>query len=488
MNKKNITFVESKLKDCGVELSSQKELDFATKMFERKGKSLAIGYRLPERNENGDYFEYHRMIDKDTGEINHNVWNTYFNKKYKFRKPQNVDYGDNIKEFIMKSQNHLMINQKDEKFSISRSYEVSRHIRILNKCVLENSFFQENRYVVHQMLQAFIKKIFKIELDNHDMTTAVKDRNFLKYFFNVEGLITSKKLFWNVFNVAYSYSNFNEFNLPEWERVLSRYDRLSGDEFYADRCREIFGDVVAKSSKNFFNNINLNEYITIYRGFLVKPTRSVRKDRKKLNNSNAHIQDEGRGFSYTLDKPQAIRFASRYHFKTDFNFRKYLPTFYGSMSNNKIIKNLRRDYKKILGKNYNQNYLDIDTRRCVGTFRMKKKHIITFNVLNSESEIFADPNNVELIRYDFINDEQDTQSAIWNVRKKPAAEEASHKCLTDLIKIGDYNGSIESDIADVPLDLISDFTNPSLKKDDIDKLYQKYKKGVQQFLKEYIKG
>ncbi len=474
MNKKNLKFVETKLKECGVKLSSKEELEFATKQFERKGKCLAIAKRLHERDERtGEYFDYTRMIDKDTGEVDEYVWDMYFNKRDMFRRPENITYGDNMKDFLMKSQNHLIQNQNEEKYSIGRSNEVSRQIRSLNEFIENNDGLNEHNYSTHQFLYAVIKKIFKIELDNHDMTIAVKDRNFLKYFFNCEGLITSKKLFWSVFNVVYSFSNFNEFNLANWERTLSRYDRLSSDEFYADRCRLIFGDIVAKHSKLFFNNTNLNEYITMYRGFLVKPTRSVRKDRKKLNNPNAHIQDEGRGFSFTLDKPQAIRFASRYHFKTDFNFRKYLPTFFGSMSHNKIFKNLRRDYKKVLGENYNQNYFDIDTRRCVGTFRIKKKHIIAFNVLSTESEIFADPNDVELVRYDFVNDEQDTQSAVWNVRKKPAVEKQSDECLLEIQRKNDVIQNLEGHLKNFPLEMLDVFKDPSMSKEDYEKLHWK---------------
>ena len=127
------------------------------------------------------------------------------------------------------------------------------------------------------------------------------------------------------------------------------------------------------------------------------------------------------------------------------------------MSHNKIFKNLRRDYKKVLGSNYNQNYLDLGTRRCLGTYRVKKKDIISFNVMNSESEVFVDPNNVELIRYDFVNDEQDKLSAIWNVQKDPAIKEQNEKCIYELIRNNDYD-TISEDIVDaIDLEQISEF-------------------------------
>ncbi len=476
INQTNLVFVDNKFREIGITLPKQ-ELKFATKMFERKGRALGIGSRLDERDKDGNYFKYHRLINQDTGEVDEYVWDIYINQKHTIRNFHSMDYGNNIKDFIMKSQNHLMTNQDEEKFSVKRSNEVSRQIRSLNE-IVENKL-SDNTYLNNQILSILVKKIFKIDLDNHDITTSVRDRNFVKYFFSCESLITSDKLFWIVFDVVYSYSNFNELNLQDWERVLSRYDRLSNDEYYAERCRKIKGDIVAKHSKNYFKESNLNEYITMYRGFLVKPNRYVRKGIKKLNNSKAHIQDEGRGFSYTLDKPQAIRFASRYHFNTDFEFRRNLPTLFGSMSYNKTLKNLKRDYKKVLGAHYNQNYLDVGTRRCVGTFRIKKKHIIKFDVLNSESEIFADPNNVELIRYDFVNDEQDAQSAVWNVRKKPAVEKASEECLLELMKKSDYYRGIEKYLKDLPIELIEEFKDPTMTIDDYKNLHQDFVKKVE---------
>ena len=378
INKNNLKFVKDKFRELNIQLSKQ-ELEYATYQIERHGSALALSRGGYHNDDIG------RIVDKDTNEINEHIWNIYFSKTDQIKEHNYIrnNYGSNILEFLKTRQNHLIQNQQEEKYSIGRSNEVSRYLRSLNDLILNRPILQQNTYNNHLIISAIVKKIFKIELNQRDMNFAVKDRNFLKYFFNAESLITSKKLFWIVFNVVYTYSNFNEFNLQDWERVLSRYDRISSDEYYTERCRDIFGDIVAKHSKHFFNETRLNDYFTIYRGFLVKPSRYVRKDKKKLNNSNSYIQEEGRGFSYSLDKEQAIRFACRYHFKTDFDFRKNLPTIFGSMSHNKIFKNLRRDYKKVLGSNYNQNYLDLGTRRCLGTYRVKKKDIISFNVSGS---------------------------------------------------------------------------------------------------------
>ena len=458
MNKSNLDFIDRKFRECGISLPKQ-ELEFATKQFEYHGQSIALS-----RTKDGDG-SVGRLVDKDTKEVNEEVYNLMFNQdeRVKIKDFDSLGWGTDLVSFFKTRQNHLIQNQNEEEYSIARSNEVSRYFRKLNECVLKNTDLQKDTFVNRQFLQTIIKKIFKIELEQNDLNRAVKDRNFLKYFFNCEGLLTSSKLFWIVFDVVYTFSNFNEFNLQDWERVLSRYDRLSSDEFFLERCRKIHGDIVAKHTRDFFYGTNLDDYITIYRGFLVKPHRYVRKGKKKLNNPNAHIQDEGRGFSYSLDKEQAIRFGCRYHFKTDVDYRRNLPSLFGSMSKRKLVKNLQREYKKVLGAHYNSNYLDENTRRCFGTYRVKKRHIILFDVLSSESEVFADPNNVELVRYDFINHEQDMNSAIWNVDKEPAVFEQGQKCYENLWNSSDYYHHLEAMLEDLNLEQIEDMRLPPLK-------------------------
>ena len=456
MKQSNLDFVDKKFRELGITLPKQ-ELEFATKQIVLHGQ--AIGLKKSKSSDD----TLARLVDTDTKEINEDIWNIIFNtnERVKIKDFESLGWGSNIKDFIMTRQNHLIQNQGEEEYSIGRSNDVSRYLRALNECVLKTPRLQENTYFTKQIIQAIVKKIFKIELEQPDLTRAVKDRNFLRYFFNSETYLTSSKLFWIVFDVVYTFSNFNEINYSDWERVLSRYDRISKDEYFVERCKKINGDIVAKHSRDFFNGTNLNDYITIYRGFLVKPNRYVRKGIKKLNNPNAHIQDEGKGFSYTLDKEQAVRFASRYHFKTDLNYRKNLPTIFGSLSSRKSVKKLQREYKKVLGYHYNTNYLNEDVRRCYGTYRVKKKHIITFDVLGAESEVFVDPNNVELIRYDFINDEQDINSAIWNAEKEPIVYEQGQKCMYDLVKNNDYHFNLETLFEELNLEQIKEFYLPT---------------------------
>ena len=87
---------------------------------------------------------------------------------------------------------------------------------------------------------------------------------------------------------------------------------------------------------------------------------------------------------------------------------------------------------------YNQNYLRNDVRRCFATYKIKKKHLIFCDLPEKECEVIADPNNAELVRYDFINDQMDIDSAIYNFRTKPLFENHLDKVCKDLVKQNDF--------------------------------------------------
>ncbi len=52
LNQTNLDFVDNKFRELSITLPKQ-ELEFATKMFERKGRALGIGRRLDERDKDG---------------------------------------------------------------------------------------------------------------------------------------------------------------------------------------------------------------------------------------------------------------------------------------------------------------------------------------------------------------------------------------------------------------------------------------------------
>ena len=307
-----------------------------------------------------------------------------------------------IKDFLMSRENVSIQKQDEIKYSLQKNNEVGRHLRTIDDLMIKE--YDNNPFLLSTVARQLLKKVFNIESNTSgDATRAVKDRNFIKYFKNNETYITHKPFFWIAFSFAYTYANLNEFNYKDWLNILLKKDRLDG--MFLEREKYINGDVTARHTRDSFKNISLDDYFYVYRGFLVRPDKDVRKNRKKLNNQFAHILDEGRGVSFSRKMEQAIFFAGRYHFKSDLDFRKKFPTFFGDKSHSKMKKQLIKDWKNNYYGFFNQHYLDENVRRCVATFRMKKKDIITYSMMSDEAEVIADPNNVELVRYDFINED-----------------------------------------------------------------------------------
>jgi hypothetical protein len=319
-----------------------------------------------------------------------------------FEKCLELNGQKNIKEFLLSRENIAMQKQDEIKYSLQKNNEVGRHLRTINDMMIKD--YDKNPVLMRIMSKQLLKKVFNIESNiSGDATKSVKDRNFIKYFKNNETYITHKPFFWIAFSFAYTLANLNEFNYKDWLNILLKNDRLDG--MFLEREKYISGDVTARHTRDTFKNISLDDYFYVYRGFLVRPDEDVRKNRKKLNNPFAHILDEGRGISFSRQIDQAIFFAGRYHFKSDLDFRKKFPTFFGNKSHSKMKRQLIKDWKKNYYGFFNQHYLDENVRRCVATFRMKKKDIITYSLMSDEDEVIADPNNVELVRYDFINDD-----------------------------------------------------------------------------------
>jgi hypothetical protein len=161
------------------------------------------------------------------------------------------------------------------------------------------------------------------------------------------------------------------------------------------------GVFFGKGTRDFVDKLkDKNKEITIYRGFLTRQNQFVRKGIKKINNPFAEQQEEGSGLSYSTNKDISIFFASRYHFFSDYIVKKNLPSFFGKITED----SMRDEIKKMIGTRIADDYLKKEVRRTIVTCKLKTKDIIFAQVLGNEFEIIADPNNVKLKRYDFIND------------------------------------------------------------------------------------
>jgi len=408
---KNISFLNNQFKEIGIQLTS-KELVSLEKLFVRKGKGLGLSSVDPRTNERKRFL----MVNKN------NLINEECCKEYMKLSTKTFRGFGSINHLVRKFQNIVNVYVPEKKYSIEKNNKIGSFFREYNKLFdnLNENFSKldqfrntetrlEDSYRFCEYIREIVRENFGIGDNKYDLVGCVSDRNYIKYFFNNETYITNSKLFWIVFDVVWSFSNFNEKHYQQWSEVFLRYDRLNGG--FLDRIHLAKGKLYKDSIRDLLRQYNSDDFITVYRGFLVRKNKFVRKGILKNNNPNHFIQDEGKGYSYSLDKQQGIRFGSRYHFRSDLEIRKSLPTLFGDLSHKKIEKQLSNEYKSRFKDFYNQNYLDKDTRRCVGTFKIKKKDIIFSDCIETEAEIIADPNNVHLVRYDFINNKMDDLSA-----------------------------------------------------------------------------
>jgi hypothetical protein len=247
--------------------------------------------------------------------------------------------------------------------------------------------------------------------------------NLIKYFFSNETYLTNSQAFWFVFEQLWHLFDLNNPYSEQWLEVFSKYDRLEGG--FVDRSMLADGYVHGKYNRDFVNKLkDSNNEITVYRGFLTRENQFVRKGIKKINNPFAEQQEEGRGLSYTTSKNVAIFFASRYHFFSDYIFKKSLPSFFGKITEDSV----RGEIKKMLGTSIMDSYLKKEARRAIVTCKIKKKDIIFARLDTPEFEIIADPNNVRVMRYDFINDETKSKA----IRNKANVDVSHKKINTDL--------------------------------------------------------
>jgi hypothetical protein len=299
----------------------------------------------------------------------------------------------NLTDYIIEHTNFKSLSVENKKYDTNFSNEVGASFRVINE------YFEKNpttdRFVILPMI-ILIHKVFKLQ--NLELKEKW-DLNLIKYFFSNENYLTNTQAFWVVFNTLWSTFEMNHIFSNQWLEVFSKYDRLNGG--YVDRATLAMGVFFGKGTRDFVDKLkDKNKEITIYRGFLTRQNQFVRKGIKKINNPFAEQQEEGSGLSYSTNKDISIFFASRYHFFSDYIVKKNLPSFFGKITED----SMRDEIKKMIGTRIADDYLKKEVRRTIVTCKLKTKDIIFAQVLGNEFEIIADPNNVKLKRYDFIND------------------------------------------------------------------------------------
>lgn len=249
----------------------------------------------------------------------------------------------------------------------------------------------------------------------------------LDMWFENEHLLTNNQVFWFISGWAFTYYGLGVDKSTlgqgshgkDWIKTWNRYGRNEEhfnkkflwcnthvkDGYKRVRQSKITGDYFNYGlpwidtsdygdAYSYFQNKGGSKYITVYRGFTVKNGEKVRKGVKRLNNKNALVQETGSGFSYSLSKTFASSFVGQY--RNNYFLEKHL----GIDSEKKRIQ-----YFKKLDSQVEELWLkrrvEMDARFCLGTYRIKKRDIISV-LLNNQNEVVVQPKNVELVRYDFL--------------------------------------------------------------------------------------
>ena len=230
--------------------------------------------------------------------------------------------------------------------------------------------------------------------------------NIFQWFDELEYLITDNRMFWCIFEWIFivqskyftdkTFTRYGRLNIPLEERLQSS-EILNGS-----RNDGAFKDsLIDKSSKfpttNFwtktiFDNVISDEYVTVYCSFKVPKGETIKKG-ITLENQDSLIYQAGNGFSYSLSKFIAVRLG---WFTSSFIIKKYCKL------QDDEAENILQDKWLNRGQMENPTFFD-EFYTCIGEFKVKKDKILFATGVMSEDEIIANPKDVILADYRFLN-------------------------------------------------------------------------------------
>ena len=230
--------------------------------------------------------------------------------------------------------------------------------------------------------------------------------NIFQWFDELEYLITDNRMFWCIFEWIFivqskyftdkTFTRYGRLNIPLEERLQSS-EILNGS-----RNDGAFKDsLIDKSSKfpttNFwtktiFDNVISDEYVTVYCSFKVPKGETIKKG-ITLENQDSLIYQAGNGFSYSLSKFIAVRLG---WFTSSFFIKKYCK-----LQDDEAEKILQDKWLN-RGQMENPTFFD-EFYTCIGEFKVKKDKILFATGVMSEDEIIANPKDVILADYRFLN-------------------------------------------------------------------------------------
>ena len=230
--------------------------------------------------------------------------------------------------------------------------------------------------------------------------TAIITDEVFDWFVELEHLITNNEMFWGLFKDVWCFKSECITDNPQ---IFERYGRDKVPFETRLKCDTHFntvsGSSITGSTSSKYDTWmmwleNQPEEMTIYRSFKVQKGNAIRKGVKKIDNPFSHIQEEGKGWSYSNNKTNAIIVNG---VLSTFFYKKYLNL------NDEKSKVHMQKHRGLSHHKMKDITLFGDFYNCIGIYKVRKKDIMFLTDDWGESEIIVNPKDVELIDYRFLN-------------------------------------------------------------------------------------
>lgn len=197
--------------------------------------------------------------------------------------------------------------------------------------------------------------------------------------------IKSAEVFWGLFGTLWTLLGSSD---TRWKDAWSRGNRLQTHIRERVRLCEQNSFDAGAYINDYLNKRNMNDDIIVYRWFFARDGEAIRKSFDK-DSDDWFIQNEGRGYAYSLSKSAAIAMTAYWLNK------HFIRKAFGGDEG--LVREIQEQWKM-----KGQHAIwDGSQRVWVGAYRVKKKDIVgTCISARREEEIIAE--NAKLIRYEVL--------------------------------------------------------------------------------------
>ena len=261
-----------------------------------------------------------------------------------------------------------------------------------------NDLFQDFFYDIHQIVADSVRSKSVEEGTLVDIHT-LGNHYVLEEYFKNEHRLKKEDVFWTFSTLVWIRSGRLDGQFDQqWIEAFNRYKRLkmplmrrmtigsmglNDVDFNSLRSdlKQVNNSTfcLGKAKKHIIESVCSKKEITIYRKFKVRKGKPVRKGLKKLGNEHAEIQEEGRGWSYTLGKGVGRSFLVGVD--TEHFYKKL-----GKLDDEQIRKRLQN--QKMF-----KHYTDDRAVSCLGTYKVKVKDILIVETTSASYEVVVEPLN-----------------------------------------------------------------------------------------------